>query len=70
LLVEKGIFTKEEFMQMVKVGANVKSRFEDALRYYDFKEKGFEILVDQICFPIHGTDTVDLVREALGEQPA
>jgi GGDEF domain-containing protein len=54
----------------MRVGANVKSRFEDALRYYDFKEKGFEILVDQICFPIHGTDTMDLVREALGEQTA
>ena len=54
----------------VRAGAHVKSRFEDVLRYYDFKEKGFEILVDQICFPIHGTDTMDLVREALGEQPA
>ena len=53
---------------MVKVGGNVKSRFEDALRYYDFKEKGCEILVDQICFLTHGTDTVDLVREALREQ--
>ena len=47
-----------------------KSRFEDALKYYDFKSKGFEIMIDQICFPIHGTDTMDLIRKSLGEEPA
>jgi diguanylate cyclase (GGDEF)-like protein len=52
----------------VRAGAHVKSRFEVALNYCDFKEKGFEILVDQICFPIHGTDTMDLVRKALGAE--
>jgi PleD family two-component response regulator len=52
----------------MRAGAHVKFRFEDALKYYDFKERGFEILVDQICFPVHGTDTMDLVRKALGEE--
>ena len=52
----------------VRAGAHVKSRFEDALKYYDFKEKGFEILVDQVCFPIHGADTMDLIRKALGTE--
>ena len=54
----------------LRAGAHVKSRFEDALKCYDFKERGFEILVDQVCFPIHGTDSIELVRKALGEEPA
>ncbi len=49
-----------------KSGAYVKSRFEDVLKYYDFKNNGFEIVVDQVCFPVHGTDTMDLIRKALG----
>jgi len=53
----------------MKMGGYVKSRFEDILKYYDFKKNGFEIMVDQICFPIHGTDTVDLIRKALGTEP-
>jgi GGDEF domain-containing protein len=54
----------------VKAGTYVKSRFEDSLKYYDFKSKGFEIMIDQICFPIHGTDTMDLIRKSLGEELA
>jgi GGDEF domain-containing protein len=53
----------------VKAGTHVRSRFEDALKYYDFKSKGFEIMIDQVCFPIHGTDTMDLIRMALGTEP-
>jgi hypothetical protein len=49
----------------MKAGAYVQSRFEDCLKYYDFKSKGFEITIDQICFPIHGTDTMDLIEKAL-----
>ncbi len=49
-----------------KAGAYVKSRFEDVLKYYDFKNSGFEVVVDQVCFPIHGTDTMDLIRRVLG----
>jgi GGDEF domain-containing protein len=54
----------------VKAGTHVQSRFEDTLKYYDFKNKGFEIMIDQVCFPIHGTDTMDLIRRALGTQIA
>ncbi len=49
----------------MKAGALVKSRFEDALKYYDFKSKGIEITIDQVCFPINGSDTIDLIRRAL-----
>jgi GGDEF domain-containing protein len=54
----------------VKAGTSVQSRFEDGLKYYDFKDKGFEIMIDQVCFPIHGTDTMDLIRKALGAEIA
>jgi GGDEF domain-containing protein len=52
----------------VKAGTYVQSRFEDTLQYCDFKSKGFEIMIDQVCFPIHGTDTMDLIRKGLGEE--
>ena len=47
-----------------QAGAHVKSRLEDALKYYDLRSKGFEIIVDQVCFPVNGTDTIDLIRKA------
>ncbi len=47
-----------------QAAAHVKSRFEDALKYYDFGSKGFEITIDQVCFPVNGTDTIDLIRKA------
>ena len=49
----------------MKAGAHVKSRFEDALKYYDFKSKGIEIMIDQVCFPVNGSDTMDLIKRAL-----
>jgi hypothetical protein len=45
-----------------KAGNYVKSRVEDILKHYDFGAKGFEITVDQICFPINGADTKDLIN--------
>ncbi len=53
-----------------KAGASVKSRFEDTLKYYDFKSKGFEIMIDQVCFPVNGTDALDLIKKALGGESA
>jgi len=47
-------------------GGRAKSRFEGALKYYDFNGKGFEVMIDQICFPINGTDTPELIKKALG----
>ena len=52
----------------MKAGAHVKSRFEDALKYYDFKSKGIEIMIDQICFPVNGSDTTDLIQRSLGDR--
>ena len=48
----------------MKAGAHVKSRFEDTLKYYDFESKGIEIMIDQVCFPINGSDTTDLIKRA------
>jgi len=53
-----------------KAGASVKSRFEDTLKYYDFKSKGFEIMINQVCFPVNGSDTLELVKKALGGESA
>jgi len=53
-----------------KAGIYVQSRFEDVLKYYDFKNKGFEITIDQVCFPVHGTNTMDLINKALGAETA
>ncbi len=50
----------------VRAGIHVQSRFKDALEYYNFKSKGFEITIDQVCFPINGLATMDLIRKALG----
>jgi hypothetical protein len=49
-------------------GGDAKSRFEGTLKYYDFKSKGYEVTIDQICFPMNGTDTIDIVRKALGAE--
>lgn len=53
----------------VKAGTYVQSRFEDALKFYDFKSKGFEVMINQVCFPIHGTATMDLIRKSLETDP-
>ena len=48
----------------VKAGSHMKSRFEDALKHYDFKKKGVEIRIDQVCFPVNGSNTLDLIHRA------
>lgn len=52
----------------VKAGNHAKSRFEETLEYYNFKSRGFDVMIDQICFPINGTSTIDLIRKALGTE--
>jgi hypothetical protein len=52
----------------MKAGAYVKSRFEDALKYYDFKSRGIEIMINQVCFPVNGSDTTDLIEQALRDR--
>jgi len=36
-------------------------RLMGSLEYYDFKNKGYEVLADLVCFPIDGTNMTDLV---------
>jgi len=52
----------------VMAGGYAKSRFETNLKHYDFRKKGYEVMVRQFCFPRNGTDTLDLVKEAMGEE--
>ncbi len=47
-------------------GGNTRSRFETSLRFYDFNRDGYQVVVDQVCFPRDGTDTSDLVRKVVG----
>jgi diguanylate cyclase (GGDEF)-like protein len=51
-----------------KAANHAKSRFEETLGYYNFESKGFEVMIDQICFPTNGTNTMDLIRRALGTE--
>ena len=45
---------------------DVRSRLEGSLKYFDFKNAGYEVMIDQICFPKDGTVTEDLVRKVTG----
>ena len=40
-----------------------RSRLEGLLKYYEFKEKGYEVMTDLICFPTDGTDPTNLIRK-------
>lgn len=46
-------------------GRSARSRFESTLKYYDLKTKGYEVKINQVYFPMNGTDTVDLIKRAL-----
>jgi hypothetical protein len=50
-------------------GAHAKSRFEDTLKCCDFRSKGYEVMIHQVSFPIHGTNTMSLVKRALEGEP-
>lgn len=49
----------------VLAGSRAKSRFEDNLKYCDFKSKGCEVRINQVSFPAHGTNTESLMKKAL-----
>ena len=38
-----------------------RSRLESNLKYYKFEDKGYEVVMDLLCFPVDGTDMTDLV---------
>ena len=48
-------------------GGSVRSRLEGSLKYYEFKNEGYEVRIDQISFPMDGTDTPGLVGKLLGQ---
>jgi len=47
-------------------GGTTRSRFETSLQFYDFTRDGYQVVIDQVCFPRDGTDTSDLVRKVVG----
>jgi len=47
-------------------GGHTRSRFESSLQFYDFKKDGYQVVVEQLCFPRDATDTSDLVRRVVG----
>ena len=49
-------------------GDAAKSRFEGSLKYCDFKNAGYEVKVDQVCFPVDGTDINGLVKKVVGTE--
>jgi hypothetical protein len=49
----------------LSAGDQARSRFESVLKYYDFKSKGYEVKIHQVSFPMHGTDTGDLMQKVL-----
>jgi hypothetical protein len=52
----------------VSAGGNAKSHFEGSLRFYDFKSEGYEVVIEQVCFPVDGTDTPDIVHKVIGPE--
>jgi len=39
-----------------QVGGFVRARIEQNLKYTVFKEQGYEVMINQICFPLDATD--------------
>ena len=52
----------------ILAGGNVKSRFESVLKCFDPKSKGYEVMIDQVCFPGNGTNSLELFKNALGKE--
>ena len=53
----------------VNASDQAKVRFENTLKYYDFKNWGYEVMVQQFSFPKNGTNTVDVIRKAMDVEP-
>jgi PleD family two-component response regulator len=49
-------------------GSHAKSRFERSLKYYDFNHEGYKVKIDQVCFPMDGTNTADIVKRVMGAE--
>jgi GGDEF domain-containing protein len=51
-------------------GSFTRSRFESSVQYCDFPREGYQVVVEQVCFPRDGADTPDLVRKVIGVEAA
>ncbi len=49
-------------------GIRIQSRFQRNLEPYGFAEDGYEVRIDQISFPLDGTDTLGLVKRILEDE--
>jgi hypothetical protein len=47
------------------VGGLVRLRIEQNLNYDEFRDQGYEVMINQICFPRDGTDTAELSRRKI-----
>ena len=54
----------------ISSGSFTRSRFESSVRYCDFTREGYQVVVEQVCFPSDGADTPDLVRKVIGVEAA
>ena len=45
-------------------GDQARVRFESTLKYYDFGSWGYEVMVQEFCFPRDGTNTTELLKKA------
>lgn len=52
----------------LSAGGQAKSHFEASLEYCDFKKEGYEVRIEQLCFPVDGTDTRDLLKKVIGQE--
>ncbi len=48
-------------------GTLARSRFENLLKYYEFKRNGCDVISRQVSFPTNGTSTTDILKKALDE---
>jgi GGDEF domain-containing protein len=66
-LGEKGLAALLPFADS-SAGGIAKSRFEGSLKYCDFQSEGYEVTVEQVCFPVDGTDTSGLIKKVVGTE--
>lgn len=52
----------------VSAGAVARARLEGSLKYCDFEKAGYDVKIDQICFPCDGTDVNELVKRVVNAQ--
>ncbi len=44
-------------------GCSARARFEGSLKDFNFQKEGFELTINQVCFPKDGTDASELFRK-------